>query len=354
MMAQETVRGFKGLQLKHVEGPDAEIVDLLGHSIVGTEGGLRYSVRDIGERMGYYGKGLSFIALYKKESLTGVIGLCRRKTISSGIEYNSTFLRYLSFNKSFQIARVKRRERKRMSRIEDSFKLQIFSMFSNALRELHMKENPSEPHIAYAVIESENERSRNFAYQAGYEYIRSIQTIVFNRFNPVASPDARKLNPQERPMMAELLADQYKDYSFYTGEFAFMTDSYYVMSKENEIVAGISVIPTVFTIQKIPGFIGWIMLNVLPVTPYLKKLIQSGEFRFLVVDSIYCRKGSEHLLPDLFESACASEGHYSALTWLDDQSELYKSISLSRRMGMLNRLLKTESGLVYASFSNIG
>lgn len=79
---------------------------MLENSVLGSEGGLRYSVQNIRERIKYYGSGLSFIALYKKNNLAGAIGLCRRKTLNCGTEFNRTFLRYLAVRRSFQISRV--------------------------------------------------------------------------------------------------------------------------------------------------------------------------------------------------------------------------------------------------------
>ena len=66
-----------------------------------------------------------------------------------------------------------------------------------------------------------------------------------------------------------------------------------------------------------------------------------------------CRKGSEALLPDLFESVCAVEGYHTALTWLDDHSELYQTLRANRRMGALNRMLNAKPGLVYAFFPGL-
>jgi len=38
------------------------------------------------------------------------------------------------------------------------------------------------------------------------------------------------------------------------------------------------------------------------------EIIPSGEFRYIVFDAIYCKKGNENLLGKLFESVCAAEG----------------------------------------------
>lgn len=352
-MSRDKIIGYKGLEIRHKESADEDITALLGRTVLGTDGGLRYSVRDITERMKFYGKGLSFIALYKKNNLAGVIGLCKRKTSCMGKEYNSTFLRYLSVRSSFQIARVKDQRMEKLAGAEDTFKQQIFSMFNNPSGLPGGKEDPSAPHIVYACVEGENERSKNFVRQAGYEHIGSLRTMAFSRFKPESNPSVARLSPEEEPAMAELLTEHYRDYCFYDGQFSFLNHRYYVMRKDNRIVAGVSVLPTTFRIIDFPGIQGWMLLKVLPYLPLFKKLFRKGEFRFLIFDSIYCREGNDHLLSDLFEAACAGEGYFSAITWVDEKSKLFRVLKTKVRMGVLSKILTTSPGYVYASFSNI-
>ena len=130
-MAEEKILDYKRLEIRHKTEPDEEILSLLAKTVLGTGAGLRYSVKNAAERMKYYGKGLSFVALYKRNNLEGVIGLSRRTINTGGKDYRSTFLRYLSVRGAFQIPRVADRSLQRLSRMQDSFKQKIFSMFSN-------------------------------------------------------------------------------------------------------------------------------------------------------------------------------------------------------------------------------
>jgi hypothetical protein len=95
------------------------------------------------------------------------------------------------------------------------------------------------------------------------------------------------------------------------------------------------------------------MMSVLPKTPYFRRLFRPGEFRYLVLDSIYCKQGYEKLLANLFESACAAEDFNTALTWLDDRSQLFDKIRTGVKMGALNRMLNAKPGLVYSRFINL-
>jgi hypothetical protein len=352
-MAEEKILEHKGLEIKHKTEPDEEILTLLARTVLGTGAGLKYSVKNAAERMKYYGNGLSFVALYKKGALEGVIGMSRRVIKSGSRDYRSTFLRYLAVRGAFQIPKVANRSLQRLSRMQDSFKQKIFSMFSNPASIPGAMENPSDPHVVYACVERENDRSRNFVRQAGYEHIRSFATIAFSRFNPENKPGVHRLQPDEESDMIRLLDEHYREYSFYTKEFSFLDHRYYVMKEGKRIIAGVSAIPTVFRVVHFPGIRGWILMNLLPVLPYFRRIFRPGEFGFLVFDTIYCPEGNEHRLPDLFESVCAAEGLSSGLTWHDTESRLCRALQSNRHMGVLNRILTTKPGVLYASFSNI-
>ncbi len=352
-MAQDNLLDYKRLEVKKVHKADDEIIALLESTILGSEGGMRYSMKNIEAKIKSYGSGISFLALYKKNSLAGVIGLCRRKTMNCGVAYNTTHLRYLSMRSAFQTPAFVSQRNERLSHMEESFKHKLLSMFSQPQGEPDKEGQPNEPYLMYAYVESRNERSKNLINKAGYEYIRSFLTVAFSRFNPKPSPDVYRLRPEEEPAMEQLLAEQYKDYCFYSPEFAFFGHNYYVIKRNNEIVGGACIIPTSFKVYNVPGVWGWIMMKILPRVPFFRKLFQPGEFKYLVLSSIYCRKGFDHLLPDLFESVCAAEGYHTALTWLDDHSDLFMALHTNRRMGALNRILNAKPGLVYASFSNI-
>jgi len=350
-MEQESIIDYKKLEVRRVRKPDEEIVSLLKATVLGSEGGMRYSMLNTEERIKSYGDGLTFMALYKKSSLKGVIGVCRRNTLNRGVRHNSAYLRYLAIQSAFQTERAPDSRREKLSQAGDSFKQKILSLIrdpQHATGEEHVNEAP---HVMYAYVESQNERSRNMVNQSGYEYIRSFLTVAFSRFNPKPDPSVARLKPEEEPAMARLLEEHYRDYCFYTDEFSFYDHKYYVLRKNGEIVAGVGAIPAQYRVVNVPGVWGWLMMKVLPRTPMFRRLFRPEEFRYVILNAIYCRKGSEDLLPDLFEAVCAEEGYHTALTWLDDHSGLYDTLRTNRRMGALNRMLNAKPGLVYALFT---
>ncbi len=352
-MEQESILDYKKLEIKRIRRPDADIISLLKATVLGSEGGMRYSMQNTEERIKSYGDGLSFMALYKKSSLTGVIGLCRRITLNRGEQYDSTYLRYLAIQSAFQTNKAPGNRRERLSQAADSFKQKILSVIRDPQHVTGEEHVNGHPHVMYAYVESRNERSRNMINQSGYEYIRSFLTVAFSRFSPKPDPAVARLRPEEEPAMALLLEEHYSGYCFYSGEFSFYDHRYYVLRRNGEIVAGVGAVPAQYRVVNVPGLWGWLMMKVLPRTPMFRRLFRPEEFRYVILNAIYCRPGSEELLPDLFEAVCAAEGYNTALTWLDDHSSLYETLRTNRRMGALNRMLNAKPGLVYASFTGL-
>jgi len=352
-MDQEPLLDYKKLEVRKVRNADEDIIALLKSTVLGSEGGMRYTMLNTPERIRSYGEGLSFLALYKRNSLKGVIGLCRRITSNHGNRYVSSYLRYLAVQSAFQVERAPGRRQERHSLAADSFKQKIMSLFRDPQQAAGGDEQGGSPRVIYAYVESRNDRSRNMINQAGYEYIRSFLTVAFSRFNPKPDPSVTRLSPEEEPAMAGLLGEFYSDYCFYTDEFSFHDHKYYVLRRNGEIVAGVGAIPARYRVVNVPGLWGWVMMKMLPRTPLFRRLFRPEEFRYIILNAIYCRKGSEALLPDLFEAVCAEEGYHTALTWLDDHSWLYETLRSNRRMGALNRMLNAKPGLVYAFFSGL-
>ena len=355
-MFEKTILNYQGLELRVADHANEGVMDILNRSVQGSERGMRFTFQNIAERIAAYKDQIRFISLYKKNKITGTVGACYRVSGQGALRYPSTHIKYLAFQSVYQTD-IKNRRRKKLLEIRpepfDSFKPKTLELFSKP----HLLDLPDvfekDKHIMYSFIESMNERAKNLVNQAGFEYIRSFLTVAFSRFNPKSDPRVSKLDQSEKPVMKELLNDFYRDYSLFTSEYAFYGDKYYVLKDGDEIVAGVSAIPTANKVYDIPGIWGWVMMKILPRAPYFKRLFSPGEFHFLVFDAIYCKKGKESLLYTLLESACAAEGYHTGLMWLDDRSEFYDKVRTEGRLGALNRMLNAKPGLVYTRFINL-
>jgi hypothetical protein len=346
----------EGLEVRISDYANQGILEILNHSVQGSEGGLRFQLQNVDSRIAAYNDQIRFVSLYKKNQIMGTVGSCYRLTGQGKLRYPSSYLRYLAFQSTYQSEITWEKKRKAVIKPEkdDSFKQKTLEIFSKPHLLDYKKTEEGEKHIMYAFLESMNERSKNLVSQAGYEYIRSFLTVAFSRFSP--KPDKRVTRiilPEEKKKMESLLLDYYRDYAFFSTDYAFYGDKYYVLKDGNEIIAGVNAIPSVYKIYDMPGIWGWVIMKILPGAPWFKRLFHPEEFRHLVFDAIYCRKGREMDLAVLFESVCAAEGYYTGLTWLDDRSELYDSLRSGVKMGALNRMLNAKPGLVYTRFINL-
>jgi hypothetical protein len=354
-MFEKSILDFHGLEVKVTDHASEGILDILNHAVQGSEGGIRFSLQNIAARISAYKDQIRFVSLYKKNKITGTVGACFRVSGQGSLRYPSTYIRYLAMQSTYQSDINWRKREKAVIKQEadDSFKQKTLEIFSKP----HILDLPDvfekDKHVMYAFLESMNERSKNLVHQAGYEYIRSFLTVAFSRFSPKNDIRVSKLAAVEKVRMNDLLNDFYRDYSFFSTDYAFYDNRYYVLKENGEIIAGVCGIPTSYKVHNIPGIWGWVMMKVLPEIPYFKRLFRPGEFRYLVFDAIYCKMGRESLLADLFESACAAEGFHTGLTWLDDRSELFDKIRTEVKMGALNRMLNAKPGLVYTKFINL-
>jgi hypothetical protein len=353
-MFERVVFNYKDIEVRVSDHANEEILYLLDHTIQGSERGMRYSLQNVAPRIEAYKDKLRFVSLYKKNQVTGTIGSCFRISGLGKLRFPSTYMRYLALQPTYHLEPGWRKRRKIVLKPErdDSFKQKTLEIFSKPhlldLQGVH----EGNKHIMYAFLESMNERSKNLVTQAGYEYVRSFLTVAFSRFSPKKDGRVSKLREEEKSKMKELLSEYYGNHSLFTTEYSFYGDRYYVLKEGEEIIAGVSAIPGVHKIYDIPGIWGWVIMKILPKVPYYRRLFYPGEFRYLVFDAIYCKKGNEKILGTFFESVCAAEGYYTGLTWIDDRSQLYDKIRTAVNMGALNRMLNAKPGLVYIRFIN--
>lgn len=355
-MFERSIIKHKDLEVKVSDHANEGMLEILNHTVQGSEGGLRFQLMNIPGRIAAYKDQIRFVSLYIKNKVTGTVGSCYRITGQGNLRYPSSYLRYLAIRSAYQSDISWKRRTREVVRTEkeDTFKQKTLEIFSKPhLLDLNQV-GENDRHIMYAFIESMNERSKNMVNQAGYEYIRSFLTVAFSRFSPVYDSRVTKIASQEeKKKMESLLMEYYRDYSFFSTDYAFFGDNYYVLKEGEEIIAGVNAIPSSYKIYDMPGVWGWIYMKILPRAPYFRRLFHPDEFRHLVFDAIYCRKGREEELATLFESVCALQGYHTGITWLDDRSELFDKLRSGIKMGALNRMLNAKPGLVYVRFINL-
>jgi len=245
-MFEKKLFDYKGLEVRVSDHATDGILEILKHAVQGSEGGLRFSLQNIAPRIAAYKDQIRFVSLYKKKQITGTVGSCYRLSGQGHLRYPTSYLRYLAFQSTYQTDSGWRKRKKELIKPEkdDTFKQKTLEIFSKPhLLDLN-NVFEGDKHIMYAFVESMNERSKNLVHQAGYEYIRSFLTVAFSRFSPKTDSNVVRLKDEEKGKMESLLHEYYKEYSFFSTDYSFFGDKYYVLKKGDEIIAGVSAIPS--------------------------------------------------------------------------------------------------------------
>jgi hypothetical protein len=75
-MFEKTILTFHGLEVKVSDHANEGIVDILNHAVQGSEGGMRFQLQNVDQRIKAYGNQIRFVSLYKKNKITGTVGAC--------------------------------------------------------------------------------------------------------------------------------------------------------------------------------------------------------------------------------------------------------------------------------------
>ena len=73
-MFEKSILTFHGLEVKVSDHANDGIMDILNHSVQGSEGGLRFSLQNISAKIAAYKDQIRFISLYKNNKITGTVG----------------------------------------------------------------------------------------------------------------------------------------------------------------------------------------------------------------------------------------------------------------------------------------
>src|SRR5512136_2576940 len=111
-MFERTIIKHKDLEVRVSDCANEGILEILNHAVQGSEGGLRFQLKNIQERITAYRDQIRFISLYRKNKITGTVGSCYRMTGQGNLRYPSSYLRYLAFDAVYQ-SDIPRKRKKR-------------------------------------------------------------------------------------------------------------------------------------------------------------------------------------------------------------------------------------------------
>lgn len=311
--------------------PDMETIDLLKSTQWGTDGPI-YQHKDTEQRILKMDKPL-FFSLRKNAKTIGTCNFTRRKINVKGKIYESCYSRYFAIEKKSQG--------------------KIFGYLILKIIKAYFEQNTFEPTIFYAYVDPENLRSHKLLQHIGFSVMRKFETYVFSRSFPKADSRVSRIKYEERHELLDLLIKQYANYTFVNFEKLFLLDNYFVLRRDNKIVAGIQANSTAWVIHSLPGFSGKIIINLIPHLPILSRLFNPKNFHFVAFDGVYCKEGYEKDLFLLMESVCALLNLNTGMMWLDADSELCARLKNAGDWGIMNKLKENIPGYLVAAFKNV-
>jgi L-amino acid N-acyltransferase YncA len=217
-----------------------------------------------------------------------------------------------------------------------------------------IREGENSKTIFVGFIERGNKSSYKVSEAAGYHTIATIKTVGFSRFFPNKNKQISQIKTaQEKNEVLKLLKHQYRDHGLVQFDYLFMHDNYFVIKENDEIVAGCQFHKAHWVVNKMPGIMGKVILNIVPVIPVLNRLFNPKKFEFLAFEGIFFKPGYEHILFDLFEGLLAKENLKSALFWMDEKCPYYKTLVTYGKLGLINNFVKESDVYLMASYQNL-
>jgi L-amino acid N-acyltransferase YncA len=190
--------------------------------------------------------------------------------------------------------------------------------------------------MLYGYIEAGNARSLQLNQKLGYRFIGQFHTTMFSRLWPNDNVHVRRLEETERATLVQLLNDQYADYALVDFDQSVRADEYYVWEQAGEIVAGVQTERLHWTIVRLPGARGAILVKTLPYLPLLRRLFDARDYHFLRLGNIYARPGHEAKIFTLIEALLARQHLHSGMAFMDKHGPVYQRMAAAGTFGVLN------------------
>lgn len=314
------------------QGIPMEAIEFLDSISWGTEGAV-YEHKNTPEHFKYITNPY-LVSITEDGKIMGTAVFCNPQVTVAGKPFNYYYTRYFASSPVIRGRGVIK-------------KLAIEVMRS-------IREGEKAKTIFVGFIERGNKSSYKVAESAGYHTIGTIKTVGFSRFFPKKNKKIHRVTTdRERQEVIALLKNQYRQHALVQFDYLFMNDNYYVIKENNEIVAGCQLHRVHWVVNKMPGFMGKIILNVVPLIPLFNKLFNPKKFEFLAFEGLFFKPGNEDRLHDLFKGLLAQEKLKSSLFWMGEKCPYYKALNNYGRLGLINNFVKGSDVFIMASYQNM-
>jgi len=293
-----------------------DLVQLFERTVLGTNG-AKYKHLDVAQSVAHTDNPLSF-SLRRREQLIANITFCQRPF--------GLYLRYFSFDSKFQSKGKARMNPKSV------LKVQIEEVFQDLETNYGGTQN-----YCYAYIDTKNVRSKWMSETFGFKTKAKLATQSYSRLFPKQQQNLsiEKINSEHLSLIEQTYQHYtaYLTYYFENGEIACLRDD------DGKLLAMAKFEKVRWEIQRLPGKLGGLQVQLLPYLPLLNRLIQPEEHSFLVPEVVCNPSGDIKDVDRLFEGMLAKEHLHSMLWWNDTRDELYQKAQQKINWGLLHQLI---------------
>jgi RimJ/RimL family protein N-acetyltransferase len=276
----------------------------------------------------------TLMAIHEHDKIRGTAVFCNTPVTAGGVQYNCYYIRYFAASNEIKGKGVMKK-----------YAVKVMEA---------VRDNEKEKTVFFACIEKGNRASYRTVENAGYNKIGTMKTNGFSRFFPKMKKNIERVNTDvEKNEVISLLKKQYATHALVQFDSIFLHDDYYIIRENGQIVAGCQFHRVHWVINNMAGFVGKIIMNVVPRLPLLNKMFNPRRFEFLAFEGIYFKPGYEHRLMDLFEGLLAKEKLKSAMFWMGETCPLRKRILEKGRTGLLHSFIKSSDAFIMASFHDL-
>jgi len=273
-------------------------------------------------------------AVQKGEEIVGTAVFCHTAPLVLGSPYNCYIIRYFAAS---DVIRGKK----------------LMKYYGGKVMEV-VRDAEKEKTIYVGCVEKGNIRSYKVVENAGYEPLGLLSVNAFSRFFPKAQKNIARIKTEsERKEILDLLHSFYSRHVLVHFDYLFLNDNYFVIRENGEVVAGCQFHRVHWAINNMPGFMGKVIMHVLPNVPFINKLFNPKKFEFLAFEGIYFKPGHEHTLLKLFEGLLHQEKLNSALFWMGENCPYREAIQKHGKPGLMQQFVKDSGVYIMTSWRNM-
>lgn len=314
---------------------------LLSSTIYGAEGKLQYRHQDPMDKLRATSHKRILTIQWKNRVVAVAVYIQREHH-----RHRAFYVRYVAFDASYKLKSISSRQARKSHKVKNNqVRKRIFELLQEKL-----SANTTAQNIVYSYIEEDNQPSIELSRSFGFEKIRTMQTLVFNRLFPKSHGSVSKIKEEQKPFVLAQLRQYYQSYNFFVEEGLFDTGTYYISANAAGVVAGLKATIVHWDIVHLPGIEGFMIQKVLPWIPVLSKRFHKDQIRFVAFEAVWYTQGYEKAVFELMETVCAESGLYMGMLWCDTKCGLGHMLVESGKLGWLHKLNKSGHAQVLARF----